>query len=181
MSTAATAPERLSTERLVLRRPRADDAEAVFARYANDPAVTKYIGWPRHTNVEMTREFLAFSDASWEQQAAAWYLIEIRADGRLIGSTGLTFETSDCAMTGYVLAQDAWGQGFATEALRAMVNLAPTLGVRRLYAICHAGHAASARVLEKGGLTREGILPGHTVFPNLSPEPADVLCYALSL
>ena len=104
---ALRAPDHLVTERLVLRRPRAADAEAIFTRYAKDPMVTKYIGWPRHTTIEMTREFLAFSDASWEQQASSWYLLETRAEGRLIGSTGLTFDTPDCAMTGYVLAQDS--------------------------------------------------------------------------
>jgi [ribosomal protein S5]-alanine N-acetyltransferase len=52
--------------------------------------------------------------------------------------------------------------------------------VRRLYAICHTEHAASYRVLEKGGFEREGILRRHSVFPNLSPEPLDVFCYAMT-
>jgi RimJ/RimL family protein N-acetyltransferase len=83
-------------------------------------------------------------------------------------------------MTGYVFARDAWGQGYATESLQAMVDLAPSCGVRRLYAICHVDHAASARVLEKCGFARETVLKRHTHFPNLAPgEPADVLSYAI--
>jgi RimJ/RimL family protein N-acetyltransferase len=171
------APELLRTERLLLRRPQMDDAEAIFERYASDPAVTRYVGWARHTHVSMTRDFVAFADASWTQQPAGPYLVET-LDGRLIGGTGLMFDAADCAMTGYILAQDAWGRGFATEALLAMVALAPTVGVRRLYAICHAHHDASAHVLEKGGFVREGVLRAHTVFPNISPEPADVLSFA---
>jgi RimJ/RimL family protein N-acetyltransferase len=82
-------------------------------------------------------------------------------------------------LTGYVLAKDAWGAGIATETLGAMVALAQGLGVRRLYALCHPGHGASVRVLEKGGFSREGLLRRYAVFPNLPlSDPGDALCYA---
>jgi ribosomal-protein-alanine N-acetyltransferase len=82
-------------------------------------------------------------------------------------------------MTGYVLARDAWGHGYATEALRAVVDVAANTSVRRLYALTHPDHSASWRVLEKCAFEREGLLRGHTEFPNLHPgEPSDVLCYA---
>ena len=173
------APERIETDRLVLRRPRLADAAAIFARYASDPEVTRWVGWPRHTAVEQTEGFLGFAADEWVRWPAGPYLIERREDALLIGSTGFGFESPWAAMTGYVLAKDAWGQGYATESLRAIVELAPGLGVRRLFAYCHAGHAASAHVLDKGGFTREGILARHTIFPNSGdPEPASVLLYA---
>jgi RimJ/RimL family protein N-acetyltransferase len=173
------APDRFDTDRLVLRRPRAEDAAAIFARYASDPEVTRWVGWPRHMAVEETRAFLGFADAEWERWPAGPYLIERRADGVLVGSTGLGFEAPWSAMTGYVLAKDAWGQGYATEALRGMVALAPGLGVLRLHAYCHVDHAASAHVLDKCGFTREGVLGRHTIFPNSGvPGPASVRVYA---
>ncbi len=99
--------------------------------------------------------------------------------GALLGGTGLAFETPFRAATGYVLARDAWGAGFASEALRAMVALAADLRVRRLYALCHPDHPASQRVLERCEFAREGRLRRYVEFPNLRPgEPADVLCYA---
>jgi RimJ/RimL family protein N-acetyltransferase len=52
-----------------------------------------------------------------------------RDDGTLLGSTGLAFETAHRASTGFVLARDAWGAGMATEALAAMVSIAPAHGV----------------------------------------------------
>jgi RimJ/RimL family protein N-acetyltransferase len=106
-------------------------------------------------------------------------LIESRNDGRLLGSTGLSFETPFRAATGYVLARDSWGLGYATEALRAIVALAENLGVRRLYALCHPDHPVSQRVLEKCGFEREGMLRKYSIFPNLHPdEPWDTVCYA---
>jgi RimJ/RimL family protein N-acetyltransferase len=97
----------------------------------------------------------------------------------MLGSTGLGFETPQQAATGYVLARDAWGAGYATEALAAMRDLATRLAVDRLYALCHPEHRASARVLEKCGFLLEGTLRAYTEFPNLAPGvPADVRCYA---
>jgi RimJ/RimL family protein N-acetyltransferase len=171
--------ERIETARLVLRKPNAGDAEAVFSRYANDPEVTRFLGWPRHESVNDSRAFLEISDAEWQRWPAGPYLIESRESGRLFGSTGLAFETPFRAATGYVLARDAWGLGYASEALRAMASISGEIGVRRLYALCHPDHRASWRVLEKCGFIREGLLRCHSEFPNLAPgEPGDVLCYA---
>ena len=173
------APPVIETERLVLRRPRSADVRAIFERYAGDPEVTTYVGWPVHRSLDDTRGFLMFSDGDWARWPAGPYLVESRADGRLLGGTGLGFETAQRASTGYVFARDAWGFGFATEALAAMVTLARDLSVRRLYAICHVDHRASARVLEKCDFTCEGTLRQYAAFPNLgSGVICDVLCYA---
>jgi len=173
------AAERLETERLILRRPKVNDAEAVFMRYAGDVSVSRYMAWQLHQSAEMTRAFLEFSDAEWNRWPAGPYLIESRKDGRLIGGTGLSFETSYRASTGYVLAKDSWGQGYATEAVRAMVEVSQSVGIVRLYALCHVDHEKSARVLEKTGFSCEGILKRYLEFPNLAPgTPSDVYCYA---
>jgi ribosomal-protein-alanine N-acetyltransferase len=174
------APEHLYTDRLVLRRPRASDAEGVFNRFAGDREVTRYMSWPTHRSLEDTRAFLTFSDAEWDRWPAGPYLIVDRRDLSLLGSTGFTFEAPYRAATGYILAHAVWGRGYATEALHAMVNLAPSLGVQRLQALCHTEHEASWHVLEKCGFEREGILRRFCEFPNVDPvEPSDVFCYAL--
>ncbi len=171
-------PERLDTERLVLRRPRPADAQAIFARYSSDPEVTRFLGWSRHTVVEHTLDFLQFSDLEWQRWSAGPYLIESRQTGVLLGGTGLSFETSYRAATGYVLARDAWGCGYATEVLRAMTDIACGTSAWRLYALCHPDHEPSRRVLEKCGFLREGLLRRYAEFPNLRPGgPEDVLCY----
>ena len=172
-------PERIETARLVIRRPRFADAAAILSRYASDPDVTRYLGWPTHLTITDTRAFLKFSDVEWKRWLVGPYLLESR-DGRLVGSTGLSLETPYRASTGYVVTRDEWGAGIATEALQTMVVVARSMGVRRLYAICHVEHRASANVLEKCGFQCEGVLRKYAEFPNLSPgEPQDVFCYAL--
>ncbi len=159
-------PHTMESARLRYRRPQALDADAIFARYAGDPEVTRYLAWPRHQSVDDTRAFIAWSDGQWAKWPAGPLLIESKDDGRLLGSTGLTFESMTSASTGYVLARDAWGHGYATEALAAMTSLADSLKVTRLFALCHPQHHASARVLEKGGfLLNASFIPSS--FPNL--------------
>ena len=173
------APERIETKRLVLRKPRIEDADEVFARYASDPEVSRYLAWRLHQSPDITRSFLEYSDAEWARWPAGPYLVELRDNGRLLGGTGFAFETPYRASTGYVLAKDAWGQGYASEAVAAIVDVARAIGLVRLYALCHVDHDRSVRVLERTGFQREGTLRQYLEFPNLAPgKPSDVFCYA---
>jgi [ribosomal protein S5]-alanine N-acetyltransferase len=176
------APERLVTHRLVLRRPADSDVEPIFLRYAGDPDVTRYLAWPMHGHISQTQAFLGFSNAEWAAWPAGPYLIECRESGRLLGGTGFSFETPQRAVIGYVLARDAWGHGYATESVVALVTLGPQLGLRTLYALCHADHTASRHVLEKCGFVRDEGFDNDSVFPNLgSTSPQRTLRYRKAL
>lgn len=174
------APDQVETARLLLLRPAASDAALIFERYASDPDVTKFLGWPRHQSVADTGAFIQFSFGEWERWPAGPYLIRSRSDGRLLGSTGLAFDGPRKAATGYVLAKDAWGMGYATEALGAIVEIARQVGVARLYALCHPQHRASWRVLEKCGFARDSTSTKLVEFPNLAPgTKQEALCYEI--
>ncbi len=80
---------------------------------------------------------------------------------------------------GYVLCREAWGRGYITEALRAVLEAALGMPeVRRVAAHCHVENVGSARVMEKAGMQREGLLRKYAIFPNVSDEPADCWLYA---
>jgi RimJ/RimL family protein N-acetyltransferase len=166
---------------LRFRRPVLADAPEIFARYSSDPEVTKYLGWPRHQSVADAEMFVKFSDNEWANKPAGPLLIEridsaAGATGSLIGSTGLMWDGPATAAAGYVLARDAWGQGFATEALNAMIALADSLGVTRLSAQCHPEHESSQAVLQKCGFRLNArFVPAS--FPNLSAELQDSMLY----
>src|SRR5512142_1503960 len=118
-------PRELHTARLQLRRPERGDAPDIFARVAADSDVTRYLSWPRHRSAADTREFLEASEREWEAHGTGPYLIFTR-DGVLAGATGVHLETPYRASTGYALARDTWGRGYATECTRAIVALAWT-------------------------------------------------------
>lgn len=172
---------RLETERLLLRQPRLNDVQAIFDRYSSDPEVTRYLGWRRHSALADTRAFVEFSTSHWSKWKTGPMLVISREDGTLLGSTGLMLESPQRAQTGYLFARDAWGKGYATESLQAMMDLAKQLGLISLRAMCHPDHRASRRVLEKCGFNRDDTAHDRIVFPNLSPDPVEALSYSRSM
>jgi [ribosomal protein S5]-alanine N-acetyltransferase len=172
-------PDSLTTERLLLRPPVDADASAVFERYARDPDVTRHLTWRPHTSPSETRDFLAHCRAGWESGSDLTWALTLRGgDDRPIGMIGLRPRGFKPDL-GYVLAKPYWGQGLMTEAGRAIVSLAfSDPGVHRVWAVCDVENRASSRVLEKLGLTREGVLRRWIIHPNVSDEPRDCFCYA---
>jgi len=168
----------LETPRLRLRRPVMDDAAAIFTAYAQDPEVTRYLVWRPHETVETVREFLRRCAAAWEGGTAFAWAITGREDGRLLGMVEVR-KDGHRAELGYVLARPHWGRGFATEAVRAVVEWALSdPNIHRVWAVCDVENLPSARVLEKVGMQREGLLRRWTVLPNRSETPRDCWCYA---
>lgn len=152
---------RLETPRLVLRELAVGDAPAVQA-WAEDPEVYRYMEWGPNT-LGQTEEFLhGVVAARLAVPRRAFELgFEEKATGRLVGAGGLRIQSAHhrTADVGYCFRRDAWGQGHATEAARALVELGLTvLGMHRIWATCHVENARSARVLEKVGMRREGRL-----------------------
>ena len=150
----------------------------MFSRYASDADVTRYLGWRRHRTASDTRAYVTFTASEWEESGVGAYLIWSRETGDLLGATGLSATGPRNFMTGYVLAKDAWGRGYATEALHAMVDIAAAMWASRIYALCHAAHHASIRVLERGQFTRAPGWTGQMSFPNIGIDaPQNVVCY----
>jgi [ribosomal protein S5]-alanine N-acetyltransferase len=83
------------------------------------------------------------------------------------------------AELGYVLARPYWNQGLITEALQPIIDWALTQpNIYRVWAVCDYENLASARVMEKVGMTYEGILRRWLIHPNMSNKPRDCFCYA---
>ncbi|MGH7820448.1 MAG: GNAT family N-acetyltransferase [Candidatus Binatia bacterium] len=171
-------PETIATARLLLRRPRAADAPAVH-EYARDPEVTRYMEWRSHTSLADAVAFLEEAARRWESGEEYSGVITMTPDERAIGGIGCRVR-GHAVDLGYVLCRRHWRRGYATEAARAVLGWAAALDeVHRVWATCDAANAASARVLEKIGMSREGVLRRWAVRPNLPPQPPrDALVYA---
>lgn len=151
----------VETERLVLREIDEDDFGAVHA-YASDPEVVKYVPWGPNTEDD-TRDFIArtMTAAAAEPRLEYVFGVELRDEPGMLGTVGLYVRATDPeqAMLGYAYGRPAWGRGIATEAARSMVEIGfDILGLRRIWASCDPGNAGSRRVLEKVGMTIEGLL-----------------------
>lgn len=150
----------LETERLLLRRFRADDA-AVLAAYRSDPQVARYQGWEAPFPLAAAESFVA-AVAGGDPRAEGWfqYAVELRDGGALIGDVGANrHDAGRQAEIGFTLAPAFQGRGYAAEAVRRVVDhLLRQEGLHRVHASVDARNAASARLLERVGLRREGVL-----------------------
>ena len=173
-------PEIIETNRLQLRLPALEDADAIFAEYAQDIDVTRYLTWRPSAAVDETRRHLELSLAAWKEGKAFHWAITRKEDSRFLGMVGLRCEGHGIEL-GYVLAKAHWGRGYTTEAVRAIVDWAlKQNGVYRVWAVCDVENGASARVLEKAGMAREELLRRWSVHPNIGDEPRDCWCYAVT-
>lgn len=154
----------MTTERLVLRRFHPQDAP-VLAAYRSDPEVARYQSWDAPVPLAAAAELVA-AFAADDPDEPGWfqYAIERRADGALIGDLAVNLHPNRMqADLGYTLAPAHQGQGYATEALRRMLDhLLVERGLRRVSAECDARNARSARLLERLGFTREGLRRSNT-------------------
>jgi len=151
----------LTTDRLILRPYRESDFEAVH-EYGSDPEVVRYTSFGPNTE-EDTRSFLrrALEAAQEEPRLDYGFAIILQAENRLIGGCGLHRSGTHprIAELGYVLHRNYWGRGYATEAARALLAFGfEELSLHRIFARCDPANVASARIMEKIGMQREGHL-----------------------
>jgi RimJ/RimL family protein N-acetyltransferase len=171
-------PEHLATPRLSLRPPHPVDAQAMFDGWTRDEAVTRYLSWKPHCALEETGEFINRCLDAWRGASRRVWVITRYNEDVPIGLIELRLDGYR-AEVGYVLSRAVWGRGYMTEAVQTLVHVAfDELSVSRVWAFCDVDNAASARVLAKAGLLREGVMRRFAMHPNVSDEPRDVYLYA---
>lgn len=165
--------------RLRLRRSTPADAAATY-EMARDPDVMRFMEWPAPQCLAETQHFFDGCAARWQSGAEYHWMIELKtgATDGCIGCIGCRIK-GHAADFGYFLARAAWGQGYATEAAGLLVNwLRRQSGIVRIGATTDAENSASAAVLQKVGLQREGLMRRATVRPNIGPSPRDTALFA---
>jgi [ribosomal protein S5]-alanine N-acetyltransferase len=172
-------PDSFQTTRLILRPIAAEDCDPIFETYAQDVEVTRFLTWRPHHAREDVAAYIAACLATPLTDARTYMLIG-REDGALRGALDLRRRAPHHLEFGYVLARSWWGQGLMTEALTEIVTWGLRRdGVFRIASTCDVENIGSARVMEKAGLVREGLLRRLLVHPNISDEPRDCFGYAI--
>jgi ribosomal-protein-alanine N-acetyltransferase len=150
----------LATARLRLRRLTEDDAEGLFAIFANDE-VTRYYAWDTFTDVAQAQELATHVVELYTRgQALRWGLLPVGGT-RIVGTCGYTRWSREdrFAVLGFDLARPYWGRGLASEAAAAVIGFGfGRMGLHRVEATVMAGNAASAQLLTRAGFRLEGRL-----------------------
>jgi RimJ/RimL family protein N-acetyltransferase len=143
----------LDTERLALRPLTVEDAPHFVRLFEEDWEAVKQTGrMPYPVTEAAMRDWIALHAGS-----SRTFLMTRREDDVPVGGVGFG-GAGKVQELGYALGRSYWGQGYATEGVRAMVDFARTLGLRALEAYTFVENPASARVLDKAGFTDLGIV-----------------------
>ena len=153
----------LETERLRLRRPELDDAPAI-QHLASDERIARTTSNIPHPYPDgLAAHFITtITHPAWESGKDYTFAVTRRESGALIGMIGLHRENSNRAQMGYWVGVPYWNNGYATEAARRVIAFGfEDMGLHRVYAHYFVFNPASRRVMEKAGMTYEGLLRGH--------------------
>ena len=150
----------LETSRLVIRPLRMQDAKDIFS-YASDPEVARYVLWEPHRSLSDSKRYIRYIRMLYRRGLPASWAVMLRDSGRVIGTIGFMWysDENSTAEIGYSFSREYWNCGYATEAMRAVMDSAfRSLPVNRLEAQHDVRNPASGRVMEKCGMHREGVL-----------------------
>ncbi len=140
-----------------------EDAPSVAALAGDASVAEMTLLIPHPYVIQHAIDWFATHAGQFAAGASAQFAITDRAGGTLMGSIGIEFQARHAkAEIGYWIGRPFWGRGYATEAGRAVVRWAfESRGVERVESFCFTKNTASARVLEKIGLRREGLARGY--------------------
>ena len=168
----------LETERLRLRPLTDADAPAMAALATDRRVADGTLALPHPYTVHNAETFIQVEREDRARGRMAASVIERRADTTFMGMIGLVLQREwQRAELGYWLGVPFWNQGYITEAAGALVDYAfGTLGLNRVFACHFADNPASGRVMQKIGMTQEGVLRQHYV---RFDQPKDTIYYGL--
>lgn len=155
----------LETERLILRPITMDDAEATF-EYAKDPESSRFMPWETHRSMADTIAYLETIPKNYAAKERINFAITLKPELKFIGSCGFhNFSPPHHrVMMGYLLDRKYWGNGYMTEAVREMIRFAfEEMGMHRVAATCDYDNIRSANVMERCGMTLEGVFRDYEV------------------
>ena len=151
--------QELKTARLCLRKFTIADVDAMFENWASDPAVTKFLTWPAHENVGVTRWVLE----NWlsEYDKDNFYQWAIEFEGQPIGSISVVSaaDSIETVQIGYCIGRRWWHRGITSEALEAVIRFFfEEVGANRVEARHDAANPNSGAVMRKCNMKYEGTL-----------------------
>lgn len=152
----------LHTQRLTLRPIRPEDEQALFSIFS-DAETMKFYGADAHTTIEETRSTIAHMKTAYETRKGLNWAVTLDGDEDETAIGSLSFHQFACKFkrveVGYVINRAYWGQGIASEAVRAMLDFGfHDLNIHRVEAIIDDGNIASSKLLLKLGFVFEGKL-----------------------
>ena len=166
------------SERLQARPICKDDAEFMFENWTQELDIAKYMTWKPHQEIQETNNFIDTCTDDWDKNTYTW-ILESKQSKEILGSFAARRNEYKLDV-GYLLIKEAWGKGYMTEIMEAFIEEAFKVeGVLRIGAVCDVENPASKRVMEKAGMSFEGLLKKWLIHPNMGDTPRDCFCLSI--
>ena len=151
--------QNIETSRLILRRAIREDAEPMFRNWASDPEVTKFLTWPAHSNIAVSKMVIGSWLQEYEKESYYQWMIVLKELDEPIGSISVVRQNDrvEEAEIGYCIGSQWWHKGIMTEALSAVIEyLFTEVGMNRVAARHDPNNPHSGGVMRKCGMKYEG-------------------------
>ena len=147
----------MDTLRLLIRRFRPDDWSELY-EYLSQEETVKYEPY------DVITEPMSKQEALRRSKSESFWAVCLKSTGKLIGNIYMSEQAYHTWELGYVFNSKYLGQGYATEAARAMINYMFAQGAHRITAECNPLNERSWKLLERLGMSREGVLRQNVFF-----------------
>lgn len=152
--------KKIETKRLILRRFKIDDVECFYNNVGNDNLIDKHVLWNKHKDKKETETLINKWVEDYNNDFVYRWVVELKEINEVIGSISchkIDPKNLTCEV-GYSYCSKYWNKGYATEALKTVLDYLKEEGFKTVYA-SHLGlNPASGKVMLKSGMQYEGTL-----------------------
>lgn len=152
----------LETDRLLLRRLTVKDAPIAYQNWCSSDVVPKYVFWSKHDSVDATKKLFQLWENDYADPSTYRWIVEVKATNELVGIIDVAskkFLPFGVCEIGYCYGEKFWGNGYASEALKEVIAfLFEECDAITIFAQHMSNNPASGKVMQKVGMTFEGIL-----------------------
>lgn len=170
----------ISTDRLVLRKFKEEDAKSFYDLVGSDKEVSKYVVWNTHKDIEVTKKCIDSWISRYQEDYTYYWAIELKETNEVIGSIScvkVDVKNEVCEL-GYVISSREWNKGIAAETLKAVIDYLREEGFKTICAEHLSMNPASGRVMEKCGMQYEGRLRNRMIDKNTGKYD-DLISYSI--
>ena len=156
----------LETTRLLLRKIKLEDAYQAYNNWCNSNQVDKYVLWKKHENVEVTLNQYAKWLEEYKDPKTFRWIVELKNTHEVIGTIDVAkkFINFGSCEIGYCYGEKYWNNGYATEALKAVIKfLFEECEADLINAEFMSNNPASGKVMAKAGMKYEGTLRSRVI------------------
>ena len=171
----------LYTDRLILRKYKLSDSKGMYENWATDPLTNRYLSWDLHPSEEFTREVISEWIKDYDKDDTYNWIVELKDTNEVIGGISVVRlnKAYSVAEVGYCYGSKYWGKGYATEALRRVIEyLLLDAGIYLVEAKHISGNPASGKVMMKAGMKFDTVLRDRA-FNKATNERNDYLVYSI--